>query len=527
MIKNYPPLPSPAEKYKLAESTKNSDTPIFISGERNSSSAHTERAGTPRPTTDQEPLYTTIIQPTLVYQDENIKVTREETIKSIKNSPSKHGQLTFDNLIIETGNKADSIRVRKGKDETLDIVVNEKRYTVQPNRYTIGDANQKITIRTHGGNDTLKVDKDVSNEIIIESGDGDDDITARGARSRIFGGGGNDTIRLGSGTYYVEGNDGNDTIRAGRGISYIYGNKGNDRIFGAKAQMVYMDGGPGDDKLYGSERGHTVMSGGLGDDLLQGKSLTTFYAGAGNDKIESNNRFDSIYAKPSDSVQKHPDNIVNPINYLHVGATGIKVEGSPEFKQRVQDDLEMMRSSRTGQKMLQFLDSKASVNGAPLKIFEVESRDNSYYYGHNPNEIKLTEEGRESEYAETSDFGFIQNGKSGTPDRGGEVGYNRSYIEFKPNRVIGPHNFLYHELSHAWTGMNGTRQPGYNFGEQNVELQAVGLPTNKPDFDHDNDPKTPLTNTNPDPFNENAFRKEMGEPKRESYVYTSDYISDE
>ncbi|OIN44240.1 hypothetical protein BLL37_06960 [Pseudomonas azotoformans] len=444
----------------------------------------------------------------------------------MKNYPSNGAELKSDNLIIETGNKADSIRVRKGKDETLDIVVNEKRYTVQPNRYTTGDAVQKITIRTHRGNDTIKVDKDVSTEIIIESGDGDDDITARGARSRIFGGGGNDTIRLGSGTYYVEGNDGNDTIRAGRGISYLYGNKGNDRIFGAKAKMVYMNGGPGDDKLYGSKRGHTVMNGGLGDDLLQGKALTTFYAGAGNDKIESNHRFDAIYAKPSDSVQKHPDNIVNPINYLHVGATGIKVEGSPEFKQRVQDDLEMLRSSPTGQKMLQFLDSKAAVNGVPLKIFEVESQESSYYYGHNPNEMKLTEEGRASEHAETSDFGFIQNGKSGTPDRGGEVGYNRSFIDSEPNPVIGPHNFLYHELSHAWNGMNGTKQPDYNSGEQNIELQAVGLPTNKPDFDYDNDPKTPLTNTNPAPFNENALRKEMREPKRERYAHVRDYNGD-
>lgn len=518
MIKNHSFLSTPAEKYKSSESTENSNPPVFISGEYNSS----QRPGTPRPTTDQEPLYTTTIEPTLVYQDTNIKVTREETRKYRKNSPSKHGQLTLDNLIIETGNKADSIRVHKGKDETLDIIVNEKRYTVQPNRWTINNLNQKITIRTYGGNDTIKVGKDVTNEILIESGDGDDDITARGVRSRIFGGGGNDTIRLGSGTYYVEGNHGNDTIRAGRGISYLYGNKGNDRIFGAKAQMVYMDGGPGDDKLYGSESGHTVMNGGLGDDLLQGKSLATFYAGAGNDKIESNHRFDSIYAKPSDSVQKHPDNIVNPINYLHVGAIGIKVEGSPEFKQRVQDDLKMLRSSPTGQKMLQFLDSKAAVNGVPLKIFEVESRDNSYYYGHNPSEMKLTEEGRESEYAETSDFGFIQNEKSGTPDRGGELGYNRSYISFKPNLIMGPHNFLYHELSHAWNGMNGTRQPDYNFVESNVELQAVGLPTNKPDFDYDNDPKTPFTNTNPAPFNENALRKEMREPMRESYAYISD-----
>jgi hypothetical protein len=49
------------------------------------------------------------------------------------------------------------------------------------------------------------------------------------------------------------------------------------------------------------------------------------------------------------------------------------------------------------------------------------------------------------------------------------------------------------------------------------ERQVVGLDTGEAAFDFDDDPRTPPTETNPAPFNENALRAELGLPARLSY----------
>lgn len=49
------------------------------------------------------------------------------------------------------------------------------------------------------------------------------------------------------------------------------------------------------------------------------------------------------------------------------------------------------------------------------------------------------------------------------------------------------------------------------------ERQAVGLPTDAEPFDFNDDPLTPPTSTNPEPFTESALRKEMGLVQRNSY----------
>jgi hypothetical protein len=69
---------------------------------------------------------------------------------------------------------------------------------------------------------------------------------------------------------------------------------------------------------------------------------------------------------------------------------------------------------------------------------------------------------------------------------------------------------LYHELCHAWNFATGTVLG-------TGEMQAVGLDSGEPPFDFDDDPATPDVSTNPDPFNENALRRELGLPARLSY----------
>ena len=102
------------------------------------------------------------------------------------------------------------------------------------------------------------------------------------------------------------------------------------------------------------------------------------------------------------------------------------------------------------------------------------------------------------------------------------IGYNPS---FHMDAFPAPTVVLYHEMSHAYNGVNGTFQPGTYVGEgpdsgrvPNAERQAVGLETSAAPFDFDGDPSTPATTTNPDHLTENGFREELGLPDRPSYA---------
>ncbi|ASV37206.1 hypothetical protein CI807_13755 [Pseudomonas sp. NS1(2017)] len=472
-------------------------------------------AGKSRLTTDQRPFSTTRIEYNPLYSDSNVDITRERTVRYPEDKRFSN-QLTNDALVIKTGNNADIVHISKGKDGTLNVQVNDQTYSIKPSEER--RTNQKIVIQTQGGDDTVKIDDDVDYEIIVEGGDGDDDITAGGGTTRIFGGAGNDTIRLGRGTGYAEGNDGDDCIYAGRGKGVLYGNNGNDRLIGyvgPDANPVYMDGGAGNDSISGGSA-HSVMNGGLGDDTLKGIGRSTFYAGDGKDSIISENVEDLIYAKPTDLIQKKTEATFIPIVYENVGKTGIKIEGSPEFKQRVEDDLEMLRASPSGQQMLKEFDASTNNIGVPLNIIEVESEDNSFYMGRNSHFDQKVKDGIEPHSAEDPDLGVIKNGVRGTPLTHGALQYNRSYVNNGTHKNH-PVSYLYHEMSHAYNGRNGTVLPGTTENEANIERQAVGLPTDATPFDFDNDPATPPTDTNPDPFNENALHQEMGESLRTRY----------
>lgn len=123
-----------------------------------------------------------------------------------------------------------------------------------------------------------------------------------------------------------------------------------------------------------------------------------------------------------------------------------------------------------------------------------------------------------------SKMGVINDGVAGAAADQGMIFYYPSESNRKTN--ASPIAQLYHEMAHAWNGANGTFLSGSSDplpelperpGPENSELQAIGLPTNAPPFDFDNDPSTPPTSTNPAPFTENALNLEMGKPPRTGY----------
>jgi hypothetical protein len=430
-----------------------------------------------------------------------------------------------DSLLIETGHQPDVVHISKQHSGLLQVSVNGQSYWLKPSDQPNGPP-PLLHIKTQGGNDRVTIDSNVRIDVKVEGGDGHDCIQAGGGATWLYGGAGNDTLRLADGAGYAEGNAGDDLITGGTGSHVMYGNDGDDRLYagaGTSGKQSYLDGGQGNDRLHAGS-GHTVLNGGRGNDVLVGHDRATFYTGQGRDTVFASDAENLIYAKARDRLYGAQRATVTLVTPNRAGALGLAVEGSDDFKQRVADDLELLRSSPSGQAMLKEMDAGAQRNSRPVTIQEeLHVDDSSYVFGSQA----LT--AREQLGAVDQDDpvnGVIQNGMPGSPATQARILYNRSSLHLTPGNVAPPITTLYHELAHAYNGANGTFLPGITReGEQgqpqtyvaNEERQAIGLLTDAPPFDFDNKPDTPATSTNPKPFTENTLHEEMGRPLRQRY----------
>lgn len=435
-----------------------------------------------------------------LHRGTGVEVTRETTVAW----DGSDFEPTNDQLVFTTGDRDDHVGVRQRDDGTLDVSVNGQAYEVRLAR------DQELTIRANGGDDVIEVASNVTVNIVVEGGDGDDTITTGAGNDRIDGGAGNDVIRSGAGRDDVFGNGGDDLITGGPGVNVIHGGDGNDRIT-AGPGTNFIEGGAGDDLIVGGGASD-VLSGGTGHDRITvGEGASRVYTGAGDDVVDGAGSNAIVYSAPGDAINAATGTrptVVNVAIDASVGHT-IKVVGSESFVQRVQAELDFLRASPVGQQMLAEFDAAAAAKGNLLTIKELANEHNGY--------------------AQTfSNDADIRNGRAGA---GGhvDVSYNPS---FHLDQFPAPVVVLYHELSHAYNGVNGTFQPGYYTGPgpdapvmvegrpavvANAERQAVGLETTAPAFDFDGDPATPPTTANPDHLTENGLREELGLPDRESY----------
>ncbi|MBH3423280.1 M91 family zinc metallopeptidase [Pseudomonas gessardii] len=433
--------------------------------------------------------------------DCNVTVSRE--LKWVEKEDGV--EVAKDSLVIETTSQADTVHVKRAKNGGLDIVVNDRAYHIDSHQ-----PEQKIPqihIKTLGGDDRVWVDPDVGEHMLIETGDGADHVRAGAGNTRVFAGAGNDTVALGSGFGYVEGGEGDDVLIGGSGMSAMYGNNGNDKMFAgyfANTQKTYMDGGRGDDEMYAIS-GRTIMHGGMGDNAMTSYGGSHIYTGKGNNRVVSLNDADTIFAKKEDVVQRDPGSKLVDVSYSDVGHEGLKVTGRPEFRQRVEDDLELLRLSPIGQQLLAELDAAFQRNTMPKLDSEgVETNKQKNRRQPENQIIKIKE-------LETDNGNFFSR----------ELGFNPSFIDTVHQSF--PISVLQHELSHGFNWVNKSKLEGQTRVndsatglEDNMERQAVGLQTNE-SFDFDRDPSTPPTFTNPKPFTENGLREEMGEPLRTAY----------
>lgn len=428
-------------------------------------------------------------------RDGDVTIERERTLVDMQGQQ----YVSDDQLVFTTGSADDDVQVTNNDDGTLGVSINGQSYDVE-----MADG-QQLTFRTGDGNDAITVASDVKVNVVIDSGDGDDTIQTGAGDATIFAGDGDDTISTGSGNNYVEAGNGDDVVNGGSGYNVIYGGDGNDQLNGGDGGN-YISGGKGADQIVGGT-GEDILSGGRGDDRIQSNGTSHVYAGSGNDVI-SGSSLDTIYAEKADDVSGADGaKVVNVVIDPSLGTKGVSVEGTEGFQQRVNADLDMLRSSPYGQQMLAEFD-KAAENGNTLTIRELQNESNGY---------TMPKEGGNN-WADTQ----LNNGRAGRGDDA-VIAYNTS---FRIPEFPVPVGVLYHEMSHAYNAVTGTFQPGTYYGDDakdsgsvpNSERQAVGLDNSGQPYDFDHDSSTPPTTHNPFPLTENGLREEMGLDPRLHYT---------
>ena len=424
-----------------------------------------------------------------LHRDAQVDVTRERT--------QAQGYISRDQVVFTTGTGDDNVGVSQRDDGTLDVSVNGESYEV---RLAEG---QELTLRTGAGNDTIQVAPNVQVNVVVDAGDGNNDLNVEGdGDNRISTGGGDDTIRAtGSGRNDIHTIGGTNEIFGGSGVNVIYGGDGSDTIH-AGSGTNYIEGGRGDDVIHGGGT-FDILSAGGGDDVVNvGDGRTTVYAGLGSDTIEGAHAQTTVYSQVGDIVNAATGarpTVVNVEIDNTVGDRGVRVQGSEAFVQRMQSELDFLRASPNGQQMMAEFDKAAEAKGNTVTIQELSNEDNGY--------------------AQTfSNDADIVNGR---PGAGGDVtiSYNPS---FHMDAFPAPSVVLYHEMSHAYNGVNGSflqgtyRGTGPDSGRvPNAERQAVGLETSATPYDFDG---SGAITHNPIHLTENGIRRELGMPDRPSYA---------
>lgn len=344
---------------------------------------------------------------------------------------------------------------------------------------------KKNNIYGGDGNDYIKVS---AGDNYIEGGKGNDHITAgtennvrtaNGKKNDIYGGDGDDYIKVGDGDNYIEGGKGDDQITAGNGDNIIYGLSGNDTIKVGDGNN-YIDGGKDNDNITVG-KGKNTITGGLGDDTINAKDSSG--------KIFDDKNGGTINASENMKVNRYDSS-----ECANLGSS-VKIEGSDDFKERVESDLETFRATESGKKLLSELDKSKKT-------------------------VTITKIDEQNGFAAPEDDSKSYPKTDGTKGEGTntKIGFNPSFRDTKEGFL--PADVLFHEGIHGYNNATGTKQPETQSQEdgstvKKAERQAVGLSIdNGIEVTHPDGTKSA---NNPEGLTENAIRAELGIDKREIY----------
>lgn len=339
----------------------------------------------------------------------------------------------------------------------------------------------------------------------IGAGAGDDTVLGDAGHDKILGGDGHDNLHGGEGDDYLEGNGGRDTITGGDGRDTLHGGKDADHL-DAGAGDDYVDGGKGDDHILGRD-GHDRLMGGQGDDKIDGGADRDVIAGGyGKDTVDGGAGGDKIYGEGRDTLAKDASDTLHTLELsgdesrygLKHDRLGHRVSGQlvpadatpearkniEEFNDRLEDDLDTMRSLPSGRALLERVDKAYDKLGGYVFVEGKFSKNDA---------ADLTAAGSTIVRYDRTDHRWTENV---------EKDWQKA-----PN-VIG----LYHELVHAVQFAEKQKLKGKTGGVDNSELAAVGLP-----YDHDRKRKTPLKQPDASDVYENRFRADLEYEKRTEY----------
>jgi hypothetical protein len=383
---------------------------------------------------------------------------------------------------VSTGNGDDEVEVGIDPDGQRYVVVDGVRHDVPDG--------MKITIVTGEGDDHVTVPPGFGVNLTVITGAGHDEVRTGGGRDRVLGGDGDDRVYAGAGADrvsggagadYLDGQQHNDVLFGGRGKDVLYGLAGNDRLLGGTGED-HLEGGAGADLLLGGLGGDSV-SGGRGNDTLHGGGGDdVVYTGAHEDRFTGGGGDDTSYDQ-----QESNEDLGDTERTVYVEMTGspgdtIIVKGTPDFIERVEADLEMLRSSPLGRTMLVEMDDSGS-GAAVIGIGEASV---------------TIEEGRLPDRNQAHSNNFS----------------NHFRIDYNPPLFTGdkpPVVSLYHEMAHVYANSENIVPPDSGTtDEPDAELAVVGLP-------FADDSVLPGDFEHPEELTENALRREMGVPERRTY----------
>lgn len=390
---------------------------------------------------------------------------------------------------VQLGDQNNFVKVHENKDGSLRIDQHrDGTMSGKPLRSTSIPADQAkdVTINGGKGDDHIELADSVSKGMTINGNEGND---------KLIGGKGNDTLNGGDGDDHIDGRDGDDKIDGGKGNDHLFGGKGNDDIKGGEGRD-WIHGGDGDDKIDGGD-GNDQLFGGKGDDTITGgRGDDVIAGGEGNDTVDGGEGSDKIFVEGNDQVAADKNDTRVDLA-SRIGADGklighsIKIQGDQKFKDRMEADLDALRSIPEGRDLLGRMD--ASGRTFPLKEDKrpdprVEPRGKSE---------------REGMLRPDGTLGKGIDAKITMYD--GSLATNEGMT---PSAII-----LGHELAHALDYATGTMAPGESRNPSpagrpvaNAELAAVGLPYG--------DARTPKTPPRP---SENSLRRAVGLPLRQWY----------
>ncbi len=418
---------------------------------------------------------------------------------------------------------------------------------------------RNLVIRTGDGNDVIEVPPSAALAITAWTGGGDDLVGAAGDSFGVrlggggadslflgegddvaFGGAGDDRMWAGAGRDVLDGQDGNDQLGGGDGYDVLYGGRGDDGVRGGRGDDA-LEGGSGRDEVAG-DAGDDVLSGGRDDDrLLGGAGEDRLFGGRGVDDVDGGFGSDTAVAEEGDGVSA--ERRITIALDGDPGDTAIEVR-QPEWmsdeefaawSERIDSDLELVRTTPQGREGLEALDERAEGTDTSWLPFLGRSRRVVVvpYGDTEAPDSTLTVERWLDENALDGGAASLGGNYASPPglalDDDALVNYGGSHSAALDDRP--PVASLYHELSHSYDQLGGGTEDGEytevlraadgteirrNTDVPRAEINSVGV-----DLDGDGDLDTRPNadgEEHPAALTENSLRDDLGWERRPSYT---------